>query len=208
MEYYFPLGGMLSAGAFHKRIDNPIYDFEVTERDVVFEGRRFAELVITQDRNADAGTLRGVELSYSQPLVFLPFPFDGLGVTANAAFIDSEVRVPGREEKLPFFGQSGRVYNLVPYYQRGPVELRAAWTYRGEYLDEVGEEPFQDRYGDDRATLDLSGRLTLPGERMELFAQARNLTNEPEVGYQGTHDRYDVHTLTGRTYTLGLSLNF
>jgi TonB-dependent receptor len=206
LEYYFPLGGLLSLGAFDKRIDNPIYDYEVNHRDTLFEGRQYAELSYSQDRNAEAGTLRGIELSYSQPLFFLPKPFDGLGITANAAFIASEVRVPGREaEKLTFFGQPDRVINIIPYFQRGPLELRFAWTYRGSYLTEVGEEAFEDRYGDRRETIDITGRFSLLRDRVRLLAQVRNLTNEPEIGYQGNVSRYDVHTLTGRTVTFGIS---
>jgi TonB-dependent receptor len=208
-EYYFPFGGLVSAGAFRKRIDDPIYEFNVNERDFTFEGLFFAELEMSQDRNAEAGTLRGVEFSYSQPLFFLPRPFDGLGITANAAFIDSEVEVPGREgEKLPFFGQSDKVFNVIPYFRRGPLELRLAWTYRGEYLSEIGGEPFEDRYGDVRETIDLTGRYTFLADRLQLFAQLRNVTNEPEVGFQGIRSRYDVHTLTGRTFSIGLSANY
>ena len=209
LEYYTRSGGLMSFGAFRKRIDNPIYDYEVTLRDTVFEGRRYAELDWQQDRNADAGTLQGIELAWTQPLVFLPGALNGLGITANAAFIKSEVTVPGREdEKLPFFGQASRVFNLVPYYQRGPLELRFAWTYRGSFLDEVGGEPFEDRYIDWRQTIDLSARYTLPGGRYEFLAQGRNMTNEPEVGYQGIATRYDVHTLTGRTFTFGISARY
>jgi TonB-dependent receptor len=209
IEYYTRSGGLMSLGLFRKRIDNPIYDYEVTIRDTVFEDRQYAELEWQQDRNADAGTLQGLELAWTQPLVFLPGALNGLGISANAAFIKSEVRVPGRDdEKLPFFGQASRVFNLVPYYQRGPVELRFAWTYRGSFLDEVGSEPFEDRYIDWRQTIDLSARLTLPGGRYEFLAQGRNLTNEPEVGYQGIDSRYDVHTLTGRTFTFGLSARY
>ena len=209
IEYYVPSGGLLSVGGFYKRIDNPIYEFDVTERDVDFEGRRYSEIRFRQDRNADAGTLRGLELTYSQPFVFLPKPFVGFGITANAAFIESEVTVPGREgEELPFFGQSSRVFNLIPYYQRGPLELRLAWTYRGEFLDEVGGEAFEDRYVDDRQTIDVTARYRLLGSRLELLAQGRNLTNEAEAGYQGIRSRYDVHTLTGRTFTVGLSASY
>ena len=209
LEYYTRSGGLMSIGAFRKRIDNPIYDYEVTIRDTVFEGRQYAELDWQQDRNADAGTLQGLELGWTQPLVFLPRPFNGLGISANAAFIKSEVTVPGREgEELPFFGQAGRVYNVVPYYQSGPIEVRLAWTYRGSFLDEVGSEPFEDRYIDWRQTFDVSARYAMPGGRYEFLFQGRNLTNEPEVGYQGVNTRYDVHTLTGRTYTLGVSAKY
>jgi TonB-dependent receptor len=207
-EYYLDTGGLLSAGYFYKRIDNPIFVFQDEQRDVDFEGRFFEELNFEQVRNADAGTISGVELSWSQPLVFLPYPLDGLGLSANAAFIGSSVDIPGRErEDLPFFGQSDQVYNLVPYYQRGPLELRFAWAYQNEYLIEVGDEPFEDRYFDSRATIDVSGRYAVT-PRVTLFAQARNVTDEPEVGYQGIRSRYDVHTVTGRSFSFGLSASY
>ena len=31
----------------------------------------------------------------------------------------------------------------------------------------------------------MSGQYRIPGDRFELYGQVRNLTNEPEVGYQG-----------------------
>jgi outer membrane receptor protein involved in Fe transport len=139
----------------------------------------------------------------------LPRPFDGLGITANIALIDSDVTVPGREdEDLPFFEQSSRVINLVPYFQRGPLELRAAMSYRDAYLTEVGEAVFEDRYIDERTTWDLSAQYRLPGEQFELYAQVRNLTNEPEVGYQGERSRYDLHVLTGRTVAFGVRARY
>jgi hypothetical protein len=33
------------------------------------------------------------------------------------------------------------------------------------------------------------------------------VTNAPEVGYQGIDSRYDVHTLTGRTFAIGVATN-
>jgi TonB-dependent receptor len=208
-EYYFSSGGMLGVAGFLKQIDNPIFEWSITEHNTTWDGLSFNQLVFTQDRNADEGTLRGVEFSWLQPLVFLPKPLDGLGIHLNFALIDSDVTIPGREdEDLPFFEQSSRIINLVPYFQRGPVELRLAMSYRNEYLTEVGEESFGDRYIDSRTTLDASGQYQLPGNRMELYVQLRNLTNEPEVGYQGKRSRYDLHVLTGRTISLGLRARY
>ena len=96
------------------------------------------------------------------------------------------------------------MFNVIPYFQRGPLEVRLAWTLRGSFLDEVGSESFEDRYIDSRQTYDLTARWRVLN-RYELQAQARNLGNEPEVGYQGIVSRYDVHTLTGRTFTFGIS---
>jgi TonB-dependent receptor len=207
-EYYVPTGGLFSVGGFYKRIDHPIYEWSIEERDFEFEGRFYEEIEFEQDRNADAGTIRGVEISYQQPLTFLPSPLNGLGITANAAFIDSETRIPGREdEDLPFFGQSDRVFTLIPYFQRGGLELRAAWSFQSPWLTDVGDAAFEDRYGDSRGTLDLWAGFGLSHGRYRVFAEARNVTNAAEVGYQGIDSRYDVHTLTGRTFTLGISTN-
>ncbi|HEX3159471.1 MAG TPA: TonB-dependent receptor [Gemmatimonadaceae bacterium] len=208
-EYYVPSGGLLSVGGFYKRIDNPIYGFDFTETDVTVDGRFYTELRYRQDRNAKAGSIRGLEASYQQPLTFLPKPFDGLGITTNVAAIKSSVDVPGREaDDLPFFGQSDLVVNVIPYFQRGPVELRLAWSYRSEYLRDIGSQTYEDRYWDARSTMDVTGRYTLFGDRMGIFGQVRNLTNEAEVGYQGVKSRYDFHSLTGRTFTMGLTANY
>ena len=209
VEYYVPTGGLVSVGGFYKRIANPIYEFDYTETDVTVDGRFFTELRYRQDRNAAAGSLRGLEASYQQPLTFLPKPLDGLGITTNVAAISSSVDVPGREgEELPFFGQSDLVVNVIPYYQRGPVELRLAWSYRSEYLRDIGTEAYEDRYWGARSTIDVSGRYSLLANRMGVFAQLRNLTNEAEVGYQGVASRQDFHGLTGRTVTVGLSASY
>ena len=86
--------------------------------------------------------------------------------------------------------------------------LRLAWTLRGKYLTELGGEAFEDRYIDSRETIDVTARNTFANSRLELLAQGRNLGNEPEVGYQGIRSRYDVHTLTGRSFTVGLSARY
>jgi TonB-dependent receptor len=209
VEYYFGSGGMIGAAAFLKQIDNPIFEWGITERNVTHRGLFFDEIEFSQDRNADEGNLRGVELSYAQPLVFLPRPFDGLGITVNAALIDSDVTLPGREaEDLPFFEQSSRVINFIPYFQRGPIELRVAMSHRDAYLSEVGGETFEDRYIDGRTTWDASAQLEIPGRGFEVYAQVRNITNEPEVGYQGIRSRYDLHVLTGRTLSFGLRASY
>ena len=204
-EYYSSSGGLFSVGGFYKRIADPIYEFEVTERDITFEGLFFEDIEFQQDRNADAGTVRGLQ----QLLLFLPGPLSGLGISSNVALIDSEVDVPGREDgSLPFFGQSDLVYNVIPYYQQAGFELRMALSFQSEYLDSVGGEAFEDEYGDDRLTIDLTGSYAFWNDQLELKAQVRNLTNEAERAYQGTQDRSIQHILTGRTFTLGVAASF
>jgi len=201
-EYYPETGGQLAVGLFQKRIDNPIYTFRSTERNVTYDGRMFTTLRYSQQRNGDAGRLGGVELSWAQPFYFLPGPFNGLGVTSNVAFITSELTIAGRDGKLPFLGQPDRVLNLIPYFQRGPFEVRFAYARRSAFLAAV-TTPGLDRFRAARETMDLTVRYQIRGPGLEFIGTARNLANAPEVGYQGHPGQYDVHTLTGRTFSVG-----
>ena len=203
VEYYPRTGGQLAVAYFHKEIDNPIYTFRSTERNVEFDGRFFTTLRYTQQRNGDRGRLGGLELSWSQPLTFLPGVLNGLGVNANVAFVTSSLTIPGRTEALPFLGQPDNVLNLIPYYQRGPFEVRVAYARRSQFLSAVTTPGF-DRFTEARSTYDLNVRWQIRGPRLELLATARNLTNAPEVGFQGNRGQYDLHVLTGRTFSLGL----
>jgi TonB-dependent receptor len=202
-EYYLETGGQLSVGGFYKRVDNPIYSFSSTQRNITYDDRFFTQLKYSQLRNGDAGTFRGVELAYSQPLYFLPRPLNGLGITTNVAFIHSELSIVGRNDKLPFLGQPDRVVNLIPYYQRGPFEVRFALAHRSHYLTAV-ETPGLDRFVDSRHTMDMNVRYQVRGQGLELIATARNLANAPEVRYQGDRSQYDLHVLTGRTFSVGV----
>ena len=219
-EYYRGPGSLVSVGAFYKRVRNPIYVFETTERDVFgrdvafevpevdgFEDRFFEEIQFSQLRNADAGSIAGLELSVLQLFDFLPRPFDGLGITSNLALMTSDVSVPGREDDdVPFFGQSDVVLNVAPYYEAGPLALRAALNYQGAYLDAVSDDAFEDVYGDSRTTVDLYAGYRLFDRRVQLNAYLRNLTNEAEREYQGVRDRRSYHALTGRTFEIGVTV--
>jgi TonB-dependent receptor len=203
LEYYPSTGGSLAVAYFHKNIDNPIYTFRSTERNVTYDGRLFTVLRYTQQRNGDAGSLGGVEMSWSQPLYFLPGLLNGFGVNANVAFITSALRIVGRDGSLPFLGQPDQVINLIPYYQKGPFEVRFAYARRSSFLSAVTTPGF-DRFTAARETMDLNVRWQLAGPKWEILATARNLTNAPEVGFQGDQSRYDLHVLTGRTFSIGL----
>jgi len=213
-EYYLQNGGLAAVSGFYKRIDNPIYQFTSTEQNVqdpFGDGRSFDRVIRTQERNADPGTILGLEATYQQPFTFLPAPFDGLGINSNLTVTDSEVGVPSRDgEELSFFEQADLVYNVIPYFQKSGFEARVAFNYRGDYLLGVSNSPLLDAYVDDRTTVDVTTRYQFAGLLAEptLMVQVNNATNEPEVSYTGQEDRLRSHYLSGRTVTLALSVTF
>jgi len=213
-EYYLQNGGLAAVSGFYKRIDNPIYQFTSTEQNVqdpFGEGRSFDRVIRTQERNADPGTILGLEATYQQPFTFLPAPFDGLGINSNLTVTDSEVGVPSRDgEEFSFFEQADLVYNVIPYFQKSGFEARVAFNYRGDYLLGVSNSPLLDAYVDDRTTVDVTTRYQFVGllAQPTLMVQVNNATNEPEVSYTGQEDRLRSHYLSGRTVTLALSVTF
>jgi len=227
LEFYPGPGSIFSVGGFYKEIDDPIYTFVQQERDFLgseleglfgvdlqravtnipsFGSRQFQEFEFVQLRNANQGTLSGVEVSYAQVFDFLPGLLAGLGISSNAAFMQSDVTVPGRDDELPLFDQSDVVVNVAPYYQFGPLELRAAWNYQSEFLASVSDDPFEDEYGDERTTVDLSGRYDVLDGRLQLNAYVRNLTNEVEREFQAVRSRGIFNAETGRTFELGVTI--
>lgn len=212
-EYYIQSGGLASVAGFYKRIDNPIYEFQSEERNVqdpFGDGRTFDSVRRTQERNADLGTVLGLEATYQQPFTFLPAPFNGLGLNSNVTVTDSEVEVPGRDGDLPFFQQADLVYNVIPYFQKAGFEARVAVNYRGDYLLGLDDSPVEDTYVDDRTTVDVNARYKFDGllAEPELIMQVENVTNAAEVEYAGVEDNLEYHFLSGRTLTIGLSASF
>lgn len=223
LEYYFKSGGILSGGAFYKNIDNYIFEVERVQNNLQFQGVSFEELRFERNVNLDVATVRGIEASYDQAFTFLPGILSGLGLTANVAFIDSEVEYPSREtDDLPLLRQPNSVFNLIPYYQQYGLEIRAAITRRSAFLaepeslesgwvEDAVEAGFAisdfDRYEAARTVIDFTAAYTFPARKVKILAQARNLTNAPEQEYRGVTSRYDRHQLFGASYFLGITLN-
>jgi iron complex outermembrane receptor protein len=118
--------------------------------------------VISSPANT-TGTLSGVELQVQQPIGW------GFGFQANGTYIK------GHESSgAPLVGTSKWTYNLVGYYDRGPLNVRLAYTYRSHYfvgLDRSSAEN-QDNYGQ------LDGSISFAvTKNVALTVDALNITN-------------------------------
>ena len=201
-ERYLQPSGIVSIGAFYKDIDNPIYTRRTP--DVTYRGIPLISL--SQPANAESGTLLGLELNWEQQFVDLPAPWDGLGASANLTFVDSEVKVFGREsDNLPFFRQPDMIGNLALYYTIGRFEARLAANYRDAYLQGIGGDKSEDVYFGDHTQLDL--KLTFDAtDNLSIFGEVQNINDESRREYQGRSSRlfadeiYSWTALVGATY--------
>ncbi|ATP16972.1 MULTISPECIES: TonB-dependent receptor [Sphingobium] len=212
-EWYFSSNGALTAGVFWKSIK----DYSVTLHDFdggVYQGIPYNEATIYQ--NGDTAKVKGVELSFSQVLNFLPAPLDGFLVNLNYTYTDASGKITSYDDddnaylrgiSLP--NASKHTLNAVLGYEKGPISFRAAGTYRSKYLDEIGDAADSDRYVDNHFQLDLSAKYKiLPGVR--LFADWVNVNNAKYFAYQNFEGskrllQYEEYNWTAK---FGISASF
>jgi TonB-dependent receptor len=216
LEYYMSSNGGLSAAVFYKDIKNYIVDVNIDEPGV-FAGIAFDEATIPF--NGPSAKVWGVELSASQALDFLPGFLSGFLVQANYTYTDATGEIADgdftdldnidtyREIMLP--SSSKHTVNGVLGYEKGPVSLRLAGTYRDKYLDEVGGDPEEDRYVDDHFQLDFSAKLRL-NEGVQLYYEWVNINNAKYFAYNNYMGQKNLYQYEEYNWTMkfGARLNF
>lgn len=199
VEYYFNRMGLLSASAFYKDLN----DYNYTLRSSGTYIGQAATLVTPE--NAD-GSMTGVEFAWQQQFTQLPGWLSGFGVFANLTLVDAEIdvgRVYAGRTKFPLPGQSDTVSNFAVFYEKGPVSLRLSYTDRGDYLNEINAEDGElDLYWQGREQLDFTGSYEF-NKNVEMFVEAKNLTNTAGIRYYGNRSRVYEYEKFGYSIFLG-----
>ncbi|MFZ6780635.1 TonB-dependent receptor [Undibacterium sp. Ji83W] len=201
--------GSVSAYLFNKDIKNFTYTTNLAGSGA-WQGYTSA----VSYANGDTANVKGIELSYSQPLRMLPAPWKYLIVGANASLTRSSADIArfdtttgkSRSRSISLPGQSDRVMNLMLGYEHGRISTRLALNYKSPYLLELGTDILradQDRIVDTQKQLDFSLAYQL-SKRFQLVFEAANLNNEKYYVYQGAHQYNSQYEQYGRTYKISL----
>jgi TonB-dependent receptor len=176
VEYYMSNNGAITAGLFYKEIDNFIFSQRITDPDPVL-GVDITRLDTTL--NGQTAEILGIELGFAQQLDFLPGLLSGFLVQANYTFTDAKGLISdgniGSITDIPTFREitlpsaSKHTFNAVLGYEKGPVSLRLAGTYRDLYLDEIQGSADEDRFVDSLFQLDFSGRYKITNNFQAFF---------------------------------------
>jgi hypothetical protein len=124
-------------------------------------------------------------------------------LSANYTYTDSKGAVLGRTIPLP--ASSEHTYNITLGYDRGPLDVRFAISYRDGYLDELGGD-----VGEEHIQYDLTVKHDLT-ERVQVYTEFVNLCDEPYVAYQTSPAgasrllQYEEYSWTGK---LGVRARF
>lgn len=204
MEYYLKSGGILSAAVFQKTIKNPIYQTIDLRQNIVYNELGFQDLQVSSYRNGKDGKIKGAELGLQVPLKFLRPPFDGFGIDGNITLVSSSVEVFSRPGvKLQFFEQPDRSVSGALYYQKGRVSARVAYSYQTASLRQIGTDALRDFWRADHYQTDAQASLKL-SEKITLFANVQNITDQPQDTYQGLPERLRFRRMFGWNARFGV----
>ncbi|EJU10774.1 TonB-dependent receptor, partial [Sphingomonas sp. LH128] len=89
----------------------------------------------------------------------------------------------GLARRIDLPNASKNTFNVVLGYEKGPISLRAAGTFRDKYLDEVGDDAETDRTVNQHFQLDLSAKYKLT-DNIKIFADWVNVNNAKYFAYQ------------------------
>jgi outer membrane receptor protein involved in Fe transport len=108
---------------------------------------------------------------------------------------------------VDFVRHSDTVGGLALSYEKSGFFMRLSGTYRSDYLDELGEEPLEDRYMDDHFQVDLSTAYTFK-DKYTLFLDFININDEPLYAYFDQSNRSSQFEEYGWSLRAGIRFNF
>lgn len=218
LEIYTPNNGSIIIGAFHKKINDFIRnDGYFTELPAPAGGTIYAEgelvpVFVQGPINFSNGKVTGLEFGFNQPLSFLPGLLSGFGTQFNYTYVKSSFDKDSGDAGLGFPGSSKHNVTAVLYYEKGPLSLRSAYTYRSKFLASlnaatatapVDEAQFAEGWGQ----LDLSMRYQIR-KGIDLRASVNDVLESSRRDFVGSQRAYRAFYQRGRTISAGITATF
>jgi len=129
-------------------------------------------------------------------------------VDLSATFTESDGKYPGRlTEKLPTYGFSDFMFNAALEYTIGRFRSEISYRYRSDFLEGLDfDYTFDDIFAaNERVDFVASYQVS---DRMKLFLNMTNLTDRPQVSYQGFAYNPEDYTMHGMRATTGVTYRF
>ncbi|HET7268189.1 MAG TPA: TonB-dependent receptor, partial [Oleiagrimonas sp.] len=139
-------------------------------------GDPVASFRITTPVNQRSASLDGLEFAWQHV-----FGDSGFGIAANYTHVDSGLTYQNDvvDEQFALVGLSDSA-NLIPFYDKGPFQIRIAYNWRGEFLsslfDGAGANPI---YVESYGQIDFSASYQL-SKQLSVQVQGINVTNRTQ----------------------------
>ncbi|MEY4940285.1 MAG: hypothetical protein RIQ93_2020, partial [Verrucomicrobiota bacterium] len=213
-EYYFKSQGMISIGAFHKKISDYIgtdnSQYVVAGQDNGFDGQ-FVGYNILTSANSGYAKIKGLEASYQQQLAFLPGWSKGLGVYANFTKLQTEgdssdfTNGPSGRAIAGFLDTTGNVG--ISYRGQG-FDLQLQAVYRGKYLTSNSTNAALVTYQAAKTTWSWKSRYNF-SKNLGVFFDVENLFEVPLDNLYALYpERYTTYRVFHAKITGGVTGRF
>ena len=198
LEWYFTERGLLAASVFSMDLDNYVRYATETREYVNDQNGMVEPYEVTLPVNSD-GKVRGVELTYEQPIG------DYFGISANYTYADGEADVPaGSDATDALVGTSKNTYNLSAFFENDRFNARVAYTFRSSFYHGMlrANEYFQDDFGTLSASFGYKAT-----DWMSISLDALNLNN-PTLNYYVADGHPQAFYKNGRQYYLNFRFKY
>jgi TonB-dependent receptor len=197
-QWYFAKGSLVSAGLFYKQIGTYI---GVTTDTSTLNGR---QAILSRSINGEGGNVRGLELVFNHAFTQLPAPFDGLGVSANYTYSDSDIKE--FTNNFPMDGLMKHNGGITVWYEKNGYEARLSANYHSDYVRMPEWSPLLiQNPSETYVTASFSKWLT---PQLQLRVGLDNITNQKVVHTYDNNPYYQNVMEYGRRYNVGLSYKF
>ena len=189
LEYYFSRTGFAALALFRRDVSNFIVD-SVTEQNIPGVG----PVDVSGPVNSDKGRLQGVEAQFRTffDLEGLPDWAKGFGTELNVTYIDNRLDAPPNfldQADIEFPEVSKWSYNLVGFYERGPLTARLAYNYRSRYIQFYNNDEGSTVGEFTKGVSRLDGSISyVLSDNLTLAADVSNILGKPFRNYRGTSD--------------------
>ncbi|MDG2534400.1 TonB-dependent receptor [Sphingomonas sp. HITSZ_GF] len=194
LEWYLAPRAILSGEVFYKDISNYILTQTVAEQHFNTSQNMVTTYQIARPFNAGSAEVKGFAIAYQQSLAF------GLGILANYTYSDGSSSTGA---DLPY--NSRHQASLSPFFESGPVALRATYTWRSKYF--TGIDRGDQMYVRDAANVDVSATWNITKE-VGLTLSGMNLTDSQYYAYANTQRLPRGVYKNGRKLLATVNVNF
>lgn len=221
LEWYYSDTSYLSAGYFRKNVANFIINatenitFELADGSLLTDPSTGDDVDIPDDadttavfthtfpNNSESAIVEGWEIT-------LQHTFDGgFGLIANTTIVDSDAELDAADitQVFALTGLSDS-YNLVGFYENGPLQFRLAYNWRGSFVQSLTQANGDGvTIVEEYAQVDASGSYALT-DIVSVFFEGINLTEE----YVHKRGRFANQLLlvedSGRRFAFGVRGSF
>lgn len=194
LEWYLAPRAILSGEVFYKDISNYILQQTVAEQHFNATQNMVTTYQIARPFNAGSAEVKGFAIAYQQSLAF------GLGILANYTYSDGSSSTGA---DLPY--NSRHQASLSPFFESGPVALRATYTWRSKYF--TGIDRGDNMYVRDAANVDVSATWNFT-KQIGLTLSGMNLTDSQYYAYANTQQLPRGVYKSGRKAMATVNVNF